>query len=269
MTLVAPVAAMSQCRLRGKETTTAASCLHWAVQPRRCLTVQSAGLICQRSDRVRTGQLAGSTDMATIDTAPRWHFLYSRFPHAAFSLRPSASWPTRAMGKPANGARWRRDSRASQGRAARQHAPGHACHPAKRQNGRRLESAPTPSRRATGPSGLRATKWREGVRFCQRGVARAFAVRARRRDGFRAFLRSFAGIVARKVTGASRGRPLPGGRFWRGLAWSRIVNWGRDYWGIRNYIFRNLIEATAGAAVRHALEQGPGESERLTHGPAP
>src|SRR5262249_24609229 len=61
-------------------------------------------------------------------------------------------------------------------------------------------------------------------------------VRARRRDGFRAFLRSFAGIVARKVTGARRGRPLRGGPFWNALAWSRIVAWGRDYWGVRSYI---------------------------------
>jgi hypothetical protein len=92
-------------------------------------------------------------------------------------------------------------------------------------------------------------------------------VRARRRENFRAFLRSFAGIVARKVTGARRGRPIRGGRFWTGLAWSRVVSWGRDYWGVRNYIFRNRIEATAGTAIRRAFERGP--SKRLTHGPAP
>jgi REP element-mobilizing transposase RayT len=126
--------------------------------------------------------------------------------------------------------------------------------------------------RRTVQEALRGCAQRNGVKvydFANVGSHVHLLVRARRRDGFQAFLRSFAGIVARKVTGASRGRPLPGGRFWRGLAWSRIVNWGRDYWGIRNYIFRNLIEATAGAAVRHALEQGPSERERLTHGPAP
>jgi hypothetical protein len=82
-------------------------------------------------------------------------------------------------------------------------------------------------------------------------------VRARRRDGFQGFLRSFAGIVARVVTGARRSRPLAGGRFWGGLAWSRVVHWGNDYRGVQHYIFRNTVEASDGKRVRHALERGP------------
>src|SRR5258706_10902863 len=80
-------------------------------------------------------------------------------------------------------------------------------------------------------------------------------VRARRRESFQAFLRSFAGIVARRVTGARRGKPT--GRFFSGLAWSRVVAWGRDYLGVRHYVFRNEIEAALGARVRRALEEGP------------
>jgi REP element-mobilizing transposase RayT len=117
---------------------------------------------------------------------------------------------------------------------------------------------------------LRACARRSGVKvydFANVGSHLHLLVRAQRRDGFQAFLRSFAGIVARKVTGAKRGRALGGGPFWSGLAWSRIVNRGRDYWGVRHYIFRNLIEATAGAAVRHALEHGPTPRNRLTRGP--
>ncbi len=105
---------------------------------------------------------------------------------------------------------------------------------------------------------LRACAQRNGVKvydFANVGSHLHLLVRVKRRAGFQAFLRSFAGIVARKVTGARRGRPLRGGPFWNALAWSRVVAWGRDYWAVRHYIFRNRIEATAGAAIRRAFEK--------------
>ena len=87
------------------------------------------------------------------------------------------------------------------------------------------------SRRARGPWSLR--KHDRTVRDVLRRMARRFdvriydyanvgshlhlIVRARRREGFRAFLRSFAGIVARRVTGAERASPR--GPFFDGLAW--------------------------------------------------
>ena len=80
------------------------------------------------------------------------------------------------------------------------------------------------------------------VRDVLRGMARRFdvrvydfanvnshlhiVVRARRREASQGFLRSFAGIVARRITGARRGRPC--GAVFKGLAWSRVVSWGRD-----------------------------------------
>jgi REP element-mobilizing transposase RayT len=107
---------------------------------------------------------------------------------------------------------------------------------------------------------LRVCARRNGIKvydFANVGSHVHLLVRARRREEFQAFLRSFAGIVARKVTGARRGRPLPGGPFWSGLAWSRIITWGREYWTVRRYIFHNQIEATAGPRIRHAFEHGP------------
>jgi len=107
---------------------------------------------------------------------------------------------------------------------------------------------------------LRACRERSGVRiyeFANVGSHLHLLVRARRRDSFQRFLRTFAGIVARIVTGARRGLPLRGGPFWSALAWSRVVAWGRDYYGVRHYIFRNRIEATDGRAIRQALEHGP------------
>jgi REP element-mobilizing transposase RayT len=107
---------------------------------------------------------------------------------------------------------------------------------------------------------LRACARRTGVRvydFANVGSHLHLLVRARRRDAFQAFLRSFAGIVARAVTGARRGNPLLGGRFWSALAWSRLVSWGRDCMTVRHYIFRNRLEGTQGPSIRHAFEHGP------------
>jgi REP element-mobilizing transposase RayT len=107
---------------------------------------------------------------------------------------------------------------------------------------------------------MRRCARRAGVRiydFANVGSHLHLLVRARSRAAFQAFLRSFAGLVARIITGARRGRPLRNGSFWSGLAWSRIVTWGREYWTVRHYIFRNRIEATDGSGVRRAFENGP------------
>jgi hypothetical protein len=107
---------------------------------------------------------------------------------------------------------------------------------------------------------LEACANRNGVKlhgFANVGSHLHLLVRARRREAFQAFLRSFAGIVARAITGSRRSRPLDGGPFWSALAWSRVVQWGQDYFGVQHYIFRNDIEATDGKGVRRALERGP------------
>jgi REP element-mobilizing transposase RayT len=138
------------------------------------------------------------------------------------------------------------------------------------------------SKRAKGPwsmrrhergvlQALRACARRSGVRvydFANVGSHLHLLVRARNRDTFQAFLRSFAGIVARVVTGARRGRPAPGGRFWSALAWSRVITWGREYWTVRHYIFRNEIEGTSGPGIRAAFERGPQPGD-IVHGPEP
>jgi REP element-mobilizing transposase RayT len=125
------------------------------------------------------------------------------------------------------------------------------------------------SHRAKGPWSLR--KHHQAVREVLRRMARRFQIRiydfanvgshlhlvlrARRREAFQGFLRSFAGIVARRVTGAKRSRPS--GPFFDRLAWSRVVSWGRDYWGLRHYVFRNQIEGALGPRIREAFELGP------------
>jgi REP element-mobilizing transposase RayT len=64
---------------------------------------------------------------------------------------------------------------------------------------------------------------------------------ARSRKAFQAFLRGFAGVAARIVTGARRGMSVD--RFWDRLAYSRIVSWGREYRAVRAYVRQNEEEA--------------------------
>jgi hypothetical protein len=111
---------------------------------------------------------------------------------------------------------------------------------------------------------LRISARRSGIRvyeFANVGSHLHLLVRTRHRHEFQAFLRSFAGMVAQAVTGARNGSPS--GRFWSLLAWSRIVSWGRDQLGVRQYILRNRIEAESGPGVRHALEHGPSAREEM------
>jgi REP element-mobilizing transposase RayT len=63
----------------------------------------------------------------------------------------------------------------------------------------------------------------------------------RKRGAFQAFLRGFAGVAARIVTGARQGKPV--GRFWDRLAYTRIVSWGREYRAVRAYVKQNEQEA--------------------------
>src|SRR5258707_13852633 len=99
---------------------------------------------------------------------------------------------------------------------------------------------------------------RFGVRvydYANVGTHLHLLVRARRRETFQSFLRSFAGIVARRVTGARRGRPS--GRFFSGLAWSRVVSWGRAYLSVLAYVLRSGIQGAWWPRVRRALEHSP------------
>jgi hypothetical protein len=55
------------------------------------------------------------------------------------------------------------------------------------------------------------------------------------------FLRAFAGVTARLVTGARKGFRV--GRFWDFLSYSRVVTWGRDFKSVRAYVVENRFEA--------------------------
>jgi REP element-mobilizing transposase RayT len=113
------------------------------------------------------------------------------------------------------------------------------------------------SSRARGAWSLRRPETAARIRASMRSLARRHGVRvyeianvgnhlhllirARERPAFQAFLRAFAGVAARLVTGARRGRPV--GKFWDHLAFSRLVRWGRDFADVRVYVIRNEMEA--------------------------
>lgn len=68
-------------------------------------------------------------------------------------------------------------------------------------------------------------------------------VRVKSRKDFQGFLRELAGGIAMRITGARKSLELAGGRFWDELAYTRVVEWGRDLSRTARYIVTNLFEA--------------------------
>ena len=66
-------------------------------------------------------------------------------------------------------------------------------------------------------------------------------VQVRHRRHLQAFLRVFGQRLMFMMTGARKGAPK--GRFFDYIAFSRVVSWGRDFKHLRNYIFKNTLEA--------------------------
>ena len=89
-----------------------------------------------------------------------------------------------------------------------------------------------------------ARKW--GVRIQERanvGNHLHLLIRAPSRAAFQAFLRELAGGIAMRVTGSRKSHGIDGGRFWDELAYTRVVEWGRDFRRVSAYIVTNLFEA--------------------------
>ena len=75
-----------------------------------------------------------------------------------------------------------------------------------------------------------------------------------KRRGFQDFLRTVTALIARKVTGATKGRPF-GKRFWNDLAFTRVVFGRRDFRGLLGYMNKNRIEREVGAIARTIVEE--------------
>ena len=67
------------------------------------------------------------------------------------------------------------------------------------------------------------------------------------------YLRVLAGRIAVTVTGAQKFVKRIG-RFWDYLYWSRLVNWGRDFYNVRKYVTANELEAISQAHRKMILD---------------
>jgi hypothetical protein len=54
-------------------------------------------------------------------------------------------------------------------------------------------------------------------------------------------LEVFGGQIAQRITGAIRGKKNKFS-FWLKPVWKRIVNWGRDFSNLHQYIYQNQLE---------------------------
>jgi hypothetical protein len=85
---------------------------------------------------------------------------------------------------------------------------------------------------------------RHGIKvfeFANGGDQIHLLLKAKSRPGFQAFLRAFAGLTARLVTGAKKGKPA--GKFWDTLTYSRVLPWGEEFDFVREYLSKNDLDA--------------------------
>jgi hypothetical protein len=76
-------------------------------------------------------------------------------------------------------------------------------------------------------------------------------IRITSRESFQQFLKSSTSLIARKITGARRGKPF--GRFWQGLAYTRVLKSWTEELNLRGYIMANRLEAKTSPEARARL----------------
>jgi REP element-mobilizing transposase RayT len=73
-------------------------------------------------------------------------------------------------------------------------------------------------------------------------------IKVQSRASFQKFLKAVTCPIARKITGARRGKPF--GKFWQGLAFTRIITSRLEELRLRGYFEANRKEAKHGYATR-------------------
>ena len=76
-------------------------------------------------------------------------------------------------------------------------------------------------------------------------------IRISSRENFKKFLKSVTAQIARKITGARKGKPF--GRFWQGLAFTRILTSRLEELNLKGYIEANRREAAHSVEAREAF----------------
>lgn len=90
-------------------------------------------------------------------------------------------------------------------------------------------------------------------RFANAGNHLHLLVRVKNRREFGKFLRAVAGIIARITLQKQRGSGPQKIKFWDSRPYTRIVEWGRDYLGVRKYLQMNSLEAVGFLPLRKKL----------------
>jgi REP element-mobilizing transposase RayT len=78
-------------------------------------------------------------------------------------------------------------------------------------------------------------------RFANAGNHLHLLIQAKTKVGFRRFLRTISGLIARAVTGATKANAQ--GKFWDHLAFTRVVSWGKDFKNACDYVIQNVMES--------------------------
>jgi REP element-mobilizing transposase RayT len=79
-------------------------------------------------------------------------------------------------------------------------------------------------------------------RFANSGNHLHFIVLPRSREAFKAYIKAVTGIIARLALGAERGSAKEI-RFWDAKPYTKILEWGREYKTVCNYLLQNTLEA--------------------------
>jgi hypothetical protein len=64
----------------------------------------------------------------------------------------------------------------------------------------------------------------------------------RSRAAFNSFIRSVTGLIARLILGAERGN-AKGIKFWDNRPYTKIIEWGREFRAVSQYLLQNTLEA--------------------------
>lgn len=75
-----------------------------------------------------------------------------------------------------------------------------------------------------------------------------FQIRIASRAAFQNFLRSITSLIARHVTGARKGKRF--GKFWQGLAFTRVISSALELAHLEKYFMGNRIELRRGYGAR-------------------
>jgi hypothetical protein len=79
-------------------------------------------------------------------------------------------------------------------------------------------------------------------RFANSGNHLHLVIKPMSRRAFQTYIRAISGLIARITLGAEKGK-AQGLKFWDARPFTRIIEWGRDYKSVCDYVLQNTLEA--------------------------